>query len=58
MKKETKVKKLQARNILKFVDIRQTPQSEPEPQQKLEGTIQMGKRDEIIEKVISEANEE
>lgn len=55
MKKD---KKLQAMDIPKFEDVQQATPSEPEPQQKFEGTIQMGKQDEITEKVISEANKE
>lgn len=58
MKKTKNDKKLQARDTPKFVDIQQTPESEPKPQQKFAGTIQNGTRDEITEKAIAEANKE
>lgn len=42
MKKTKKNKRLQVMNIPKFEDVQQTPQSEPEPYRRFEGTIQNG----------------
>lgn len=58
MKKDKKIMKLQVRNIPKFENIQQTPQSEPEPYREFEGTIPMGTCDETIKKIIAEANKE
>lgn len=58
MAKEKKVKKTQVRNIPKFEDIEQATQSEQEPQRKFDGTIEMGKCDETIQKIILEENKE
>lgn len=58
MKKTKKNKKLQELDIAELGDIVQAAQSEPEPQQKFEATIKMGKQDEITEKIIAEANKE
>lgn len=58
MEKTKKNKDLEKLDIAELEDIIQTPQSEPEPQQKFEATIQMGKCDEMIKKIISEENKE
>lgn len=57
MKKQKK-SKIDKGKIAQLGEIQRATPPEPEPQQKLEATIRMGKRDEITEKVISEANKE
>lgn len=42
MKKDKKIKKLQARDIPKFEDIQRTAESELEPYREFEGTIPNG----------------
>lgn len=54
MKKEKKIKI--EKHIIQLDDIRKATEFEPEPPQEFEGTIPNGKCDEMIKKIISEAN--
>lgn len=56
MKKDKKIKV--GKHIIEFDDIQRATRLEPEPPEEFIGTIQNGKRDEIIEKIISETSEE
>lgn len=46
------------KRIIQFDDIRQATEPKPEPPEELKETIPNGKRDEMIEKIISKNNEE
>lgn len=56
MKKDRKIKI--GKRIIKLDDIRQATEPEPEPPERLKGTIPNGKRDEMIKKIILEDSEE